>query len=84
MQLVSSIALLVGAAPFQGARGRERSCQDAEPRRMSPPEVGKCNDPSPGPRRGAPRALLLAGRLLVLLWKYYGFGAVDKEIFRTN
>ena len=33
---------------------------------------------------GAPRALLLAGRLLVLLWKYYGFGAVDKEIFRTN
>src|SRR5215813_15161407 len=51
MQLVSSIALLVGAAPFQGARGRERSCQDTEPRRMSPPEVGKCNDPSPGPRR---------------------------------
>ena len=39
MQLVSSIALLVGAAPFQGAGGRERSCQDAEPRRTSPPEV---------------------------------------------
>ena len=40
MQLVSSIALLVGAAPFQGAGGRERSCQDAEPRRTSPPAVG--------------------------------------------
>ena len=83
MQLVSSIALLVGAAPFQGARGRERSCQDVEPRRTSPPEVGKCNTPSPDPRRAAPRALLFAGRLLVLLWKYYGFGAIDKEIFRT-
>ena len=83
MQLVSSIALLVGAAPFQGARGRERSCQDAEPRRTSPPEVGKCHTPSSGPRRGAPRAQLFAGRLLVLLWKYYRFGVVDKEIFRT-
>ena len=82
MQLVSSIALLVGTAPFQGARGRERSCQDTEPRRTSPRDVGKCNDPSLGPRRAAPRALLLTGRLLVLLWKYYGFGTVDKEIFR--